>query len=198
MAQKKKRYSRLERTAYHEAGHAVMSFIRKRRFKYVTIIPEKDSLGHILHKPWSNFDPEVNDDARTSKKIETEALVSLSGHAVESLLTGKTMWQCASWQGDRHNAIDILSYSFPEGEELGAYFTWLFIHAKNILKQPLHWKAVQYLADELLIHKKIGYKKAREIIKKPFVEMEKQSPPLSGKARKFLTKKGKEANRGKA
>ena len=40
-----------ERTPYHEAGHAVMSFYRRRRILQVSIEPdeEKGSAGHTLN-----------------------------------------------------------------------------------------------------------------------------------------------------
>lgn len=36
-----------EAIAYHEAGHAVMAYLKRRRFKVVTIEPDEDSGGHV-------------------------------------------------------------------------------------------------------------------------------------------------------
>lgn len=38
------------RVAIHEAGHAIVSYIRQLRFEHVTIEPQDDSLGHVLHQ----------------------------------------------------------------------------------------------------------------------------------------------------
>ncbi len=38
-----------ERTAHHEAGHALMAFLLDRKFEYVTIIPEGKSAGHLAY-----------------------------------------------------------------------------------------------------------------------------------------------------
>jgi hypothetical protein len=37
----------LERTAHHEAGHAVVAFFYQLPFKHVTIEPKAGALGHI-------------------------------------------------------------------------------------------------------------------------------------------------------
>ena len=40
----KRKFTRLERTGYHEAGHAVMCYILRQRFTKVTIVPNADVL----------------------------------------------------------------------------------------------------------------------------------------------------------
>ena len=42
----------MEKTAYHEAGHAVASYLRRRRILKVSIIPEDDSLGRCYYMKW--------------------------------------------------------------------------------------------------------------------------------------------------
>lgn len=41
---------RREATAYHEAGHAVAALHEDRPFKYVTIKPSEDSIGHVHYE----------------------------------------------------------------------------------------------------------------------------------------------------
>jgi ATP-dependent Zn protease len=50
----RKATKREEATAYHEAGHAVIAVAVRRPFRYVTISPSEDALGHVLHPPWGN------------------------------------------------------------------------------------------------------------------------------------------------
>jgi hypothetical protein len=44
---KKNAVTKFQRAAYHEAGHAVASYLVKRRLSYVTIEPNPDK-----HTPW--------------------------------------------------------------------------------------------------------------------------------------------------
>lgn len=46
----KGKVSTLTRTAYHEAGHAVMAYELRCRITHVTIIPEEANLGHSKQK----------------------------------------------------------------------------------------------------------------------------------------------------
>jgi hypothetical protein len=49
--------SRLEETAYHEAGHAVLAWLAGSPFERVSIIPEEDSAGHIINPWWKLAEP---------------------------------------------------------------------------------------------------------------------------------------------
>jgi hypothetical protein len=42
------RIRRVEHIAHHEAGHAVAAVAFRKSFRYVTIEPDDDSLGHII------------------------------------------------------------------------------------------------------------------------------------------------------
>jgi ATP-dependent Zn protease len=39
---------RLDFTAYHEAGHGVVAWRESVPFKYISIVPTEDSLGHVF------------------------------------------------------------------------------------------------------------------------------------------------------
>lgn len=51
--------SQLEKTAYHEAGHAVLAHYLCTGLKSVSIKPDHDSTGHVLSV--NEFDPDVED-----------------------------------------------------------------------------------------------------------------------------------------
>jgi hypothetical protein len=40
---------KLTRIAFHEASHVVASYLGRRRFRYATIIPDGDCLGHVRY-----------------------------------------------------------------------------------------------------------------------------------------------------
>lgn len=76
----KKRNEERSGVAYHEAGHAVVAVVLGRRFRKVTIVPESDSLGHVLHRPYSKtFQPDVNTGGHTERRICDDVMCSLAG-----------------------------------------------------------------------------------------------------------------------
>ena len=61
----------LTATAYHDAGHAVASWALTVRFRYVTIEPEGDALGHVQWLPAPASLPLYDDtDPRTQRYLE--------------------------------------------------------------------------------------------------------------------------------
>ena len=70
-----------ERTAYHEAGHAVMALALGRPVDHVSIRPDAQRLGHCdFRKPV--FRP-------SEDWLEREMLISLAGPAAEGLFAGE-------------------------------------------------------------------------------------------------------------
>lgn len=61
--------------------------------------------------------------------------------------------------------MKFASYLVGSEEELNAYTNYLWVRTKQTFKLSWLWAAIQALASELLEHKKIGYRRARRIIK---------------------------------
>ena len=181
MGKKPRRTKKLERIAYHEAGHAVAAFLVRRAFRYVTIKPGEDSLGHILFRKFSDsFRPDIEyDEHKLRPPLEKVIITGLAGHAAESIYAGRNNW--VGSRKDFHNAVDYATYLIGEPKELEAYMKWLLIHTRNKLCHPMHWGAVKALAEELLKQDRIGYRKARKIIywgmNKAFEESRKTTGP---------------------
>jgi hypothetical protein len=155
---------KLESTAYHEAGHAVMAYHVRRRFKYVTIEQEEDSLGHILLSRWpKGIEPGIDSGARVENYLKNSILIDLAGHAAERLFKGRNNW--VGSRQDVQTAVEFADYVCGSNEESQAYVKWLFIKARNIIRLEPYWDSIKALAKELLIKKKIGYMAARKIIK---------------------------------
>ncbi len=154
----------LKLTAYHEAGHAVMSYWLHKRIRYVTIIPESDknTLGHFKQGKGKNIDPECDNSTKTRYELERLAMIYLAGQAAECILTGRNI-RAGSGQ-DNSYAIDYLSYLTGSTEELEAYWNWLAIRTSAILRLPALWQVIQALAIELLRKKYIGGRRAYQII----------------------------------
>jgi len=99
---------KLKKTAYHEAGHAVAACEYRRKFSYVTIAPEEDSLGHVLYQHLGkNFHPEYDEMSKVRAKLEKAILISLAGHAAERIFSGKNNWLGSS--NDIHSVVDYAS-----------------------------------------------------------------------------------------
>jgi hypothetical protein len=135
-----KRFSERTRTAYHEAGHAVLSAALDDTPAYVSIRSDRHTLGRNGMKM----------TARATSLVQ----VALAGYAAEHLLTGRRSRQCR-----REVALGILTHVDPE---LGASM-------RSVLGCDGH-RAVQYLLtmvgadteDELEIEVDRFYEIARE------------------------------------
>jgi hypothetical protein len=74
------RIRHLEHIAHHEAGHVVAAVAFRKSFRYVTIEPDNDSLGHIMFQKWdASFRPDICGDLHTRVLCENSAIISLAG-----------------------------------------------------------------------------------------------------------------------
>jgi len=158
-----RRVSRIERTAYHEAGHAVAAYVRHLRFTSISIIPDRGTLGRCEFSETAVvIDPESGGQLRARTRIETLIIVSLAGVISESLLTGRHNWRGA--HADLHDATRYASFVTGSVEELKAYERWLWEHTRTLLEARPCWLAVQQLAAALIEDRRIGERRARAII----------------------------------
>ena len=154
----------VEKTAYHEAGHAVAAFHMRRSFRYVTIEPDEESLGHVMYTKFSDsFRPDIDSDRKIRKPLEKAIITAFAGPIAEQIFSGRKNPIGAS--RDFHSASDYVSYLCVSSEESEAYINWLWIKTKKMIMNPTKWCSVKRLAEELLDCRRIGYVKARKIIK---------------------------------
>lgn len=150
------------KTAYYEAGHAVMSYVLRRRFTSVSIVPGDDYFGK-MDTPDSNlFDIPYEIPARIRKRIEADIMIQFAGAAAEEIYSGRHSGKGAS--GDNFGAVHYAEFLVSSDDELEPYIGWLWIRARNILQLPVNWAVVEALANELIRDKTIGYRRARRII----------------------------------
>lgn len=157
---------RLEKSAYHEAGHAVAHYLYNIRFKRIEIFDDENVLDFKLPPVVAKRLGIKNVKAggiiksirRKQNLSDREVIVmTLAGAAAESirykysplvvLLTNKHEWFLAEEISLNRGEIDF----------------W-FDCARKTLKMPKIWQAVVTLAQELMIHRRISYKKAVQII----------------------------------
>jgi ATP-dependent Zn protease len=156
------RPSKLERIAYHESGHAVISTELKLPFTRVSVIEDDKSLGHIIFTLPDWFNPDISSDAKTNTLIEKRILVGLSGLAAVHKLTGRHNWRGASC--DVHSAVGLASYRFTH-EVAEPYINYLKARARSMMNAPYTWMAVEQLAKKLLEEQQLSAKTARKIIR---------------------------------
>ncbi len=158
-----RRVTRVERTAYHEAGHAVAAYLRHLRFTSISIVPDTGTLGRCEFSETAIvLDLDSSAALRTRRRIETMIIVSLAGVIAESLLTGRHNWRGA--HADLHDAARYASLVTASVEELRAYERWLWEHTRTLLRARPGRLAIQQLAAVLMEDRRIGERRARAII----------------------------------
>jgi len=163
-----KRLSRLECTAYHEAGHAVMNYAHAidphaRRFKYVTIVPDEKqgSLGHVQYKPWSKpFRPDIEITLVTSHKMEMEIKESLAGPMAEKMAGGR--WNHPGARSDYDFANDLAMRLYCSEEACSCYMRLSRIIVREALQYQ--WDLVKAVATALLEQERLTWEEVDRLI----------------------------------
>lgn len=152
-----------EKTAYHEAGHAVVSYFLGRTFKYVTVIPDKDkqTLGHL--RTWRLpkwLQPDIELTPRIKDKIETEIMVKLAGHIAEKKFSKRNNHIGSS--DDTNNATSLALYIGGDGKGTTLFLKWIWYCAESQVN--IRWENIITVAQTLLKKKKLTEKEVGEII----------------------------------
>ena len=157
--------TKLERAAYHEAGHAVASYLVHRRLAYVSIVPNPidHTLGHCEYRNLATFKPDAPINGRFRAQIEKLIMVLLAGAMAERLRTGR-IYRKGS-EDDMKQAYEAAMCLFDEKKEARAFVNWLWERTRNILSYGPHWAAVETLATELSERRFIGERLAHQIIR---------------------------------
>jgi hypothetical protein len=166
----KRERTKLERTAYHEAGHAVAAYVLHRALGHVSIEPERGSLGHMKTRRFEeSFQPDAEVKRGTRERLEKEIMVCLAGPIAERRFVGRLRQDTiVGASRDFNDAARCADCLCGNSEETDAYLAWLSVRATNLIKLAWHWRAIQTLAEALLEHRRIGHRKVREIIKQAF------------------------------
>lgn len=152
-----------KRTAYHEAGHAVAALMVGRKFEYVTIEPEEDSLGHVLYEAYmEDFHPDWQDDEVIRPESEKIIITNLSGYAAEIIFCGEDSDPDGS-ASDLNTVMELAYYLCGSNEQIEAYVNGLLSKAKDILDNQS--VVVERLTERLLQHKRLSYKEVRSIVR---------------------------------
>ena len=165
---KEKRPSkRLQSTAYHEAGHAVVrNYYDLKQPTRVSIEPDEYSSGRVLGSPLpKGLDPFDPLDWTGQKRLKLESVI-------KSVLAGSIAQRKFNPRGYRkyHDADDfkkvyaILLHLEGDNEIVSAYYKLLELQTIKLLEQPIIWKKVEAVAQALLQKKEISGRIIRRII----------------------------------
>ncbi len=150
----KVRLSVLEKTAYHVAGHAVLTLalfgVGQGGVRRATIVPDekKGTLGHTRHWTIRNFRPDLDCTPRIRGLVADSIVVLLAGMSAERRVTGCRDYVGA--QSDHEKAADLAMRVCTPEKEVDAYLRSLEIRTDNILTH--WWLGIEAVARALLEH----------------------------------------------
>ena len=141
-----------EATAYHEAGHAVVALALGRPVQRVSILPDRQHLGHCefgkgVFRPSEDW-------------LEREILIALGGLAAEARLTGDYAWDAADRDRQYVRQLAVQRAGERQAERLERR---LLAKAEHLLGQEGNWRAVELIAAELLQRGVISGRTARHL-----------------------------------
>lgn len=150
--------TKLEKTAYHEAGHAVAAMHYRIKFKYVTIIPDYESAGHVRNQRKVD---EITVGQFGRDRLEKYLIYILAGNAAIKKLTGRyDNWGASA---DHAHAADIVLATFGSIEVANAYLKYINLSATAFVNANQHWVIIEKVAQQLLERKTLTQKEVFEI-----------------------------------
>lgn len=148
-------------TAYHEAGHAVMSILMGGHVNRVSIDPPNDNGPNRYGETITTW-PRMSD----SQRFAYEICVSLAGPIAESLYAGcdRPIETVAEWQMDWDTAIQIASQVAVGKSAVNKLLNECQVKIRHLFDQANSWAAVAAIADELLAHETIEHSQVAEAV----------------------------------
>ncbi|MEO0529841.1 MAG: hypothetical protein AAF266_04600 [Planctomycetota bacterium] len=141
----------LERTAYHEAGHAFATAYGGGRVLSVSIAPDSDDGPQRLgdtQAAWSRrrFTPR--------EFAEKLVVVALAGPVAEMIYAGEPLHPAlvAEWSQDWRQAWSEAAGIVPNERRRTAWLEGRVVGLHGLLSDDLHWEAIAGIADHLLAH----------------------------------------------
>jgi ATP-dependent Zn protease len=144
------------RTAFHEAGHALLAFAVNHELGRVTIQRRGDRLGHVLS--YTVKLARMPSIERYEKAVYHRMAVSLAGPLAEARL-----FQMAAPNRDNNDYDEARSNAALVTKAPGNLIAQCEIWTGSLLAAG--WPQVKALADTLLIDRTIDGKRAEEILK---------------------------------
>lgn len=156
----------LKATAYHEAGHAAVAWHQGIRVRHVSIVPDAEYLGRVVHgDPLRGIRLDFDNSDRTRLRAERLCRVLLAGFLVEKRHTGRGNRIGAS--ADHEAAVKLMDRFVTDNDEAEAWLNLLAIQTRNIIALPHITAAIDALATALLEHRELSGRRVVEIATHP-------------------------------
>lgn len=166
----------LRQIAYHEAGHAVISWMEGTGLGHVTIKPAEDSRGRFTGEGLDcssdeeDDGPVIRDYTRDPDEVLAEdewrkkwTRVTMAGSVAEHLLLGLQRGPInGRKKGDGASIRQNFAASYSTQTNL-AWVRWLYLTVRDDLRRK--WLVVEALAEELLKRETLSGDEMRKIIK---------------------------------
>lgn len=163
---------KIQRTAYHEAGHAVMCVKMRIPFRKVTIVPDGDSVGKVLLGPWYK---KIENDCESTPiktmvdRIERTIMVLLAGIASEATFTNRRdlheahddrVWATRlAWRRHKDKEFENVGK-----EVVDAYVEYMYLRTRSMFDDPLVSEPVVALTKALLEKGTLNSRLARRVM----------------------------------
>lgn len=149
--------------AFHEAGHAVVSVCERMPVVRVTIVPDGDTDGVCVGRPWpASRSPEFFNDSRTKTRLRKQIRVLFAGPIAEARSQGTKDWDLDENSWDAQSIAECaLEHSHDRATELCAAEQR---HAEVLVTE--HWAAIAAVAEALLNRGILSGRRVRELVKR--------------------------------
>jgi ATP-dependent Zn protease len=134
-------------TAYHEAGHAVISIVEGAELGQISIVPDGSDRGRTMLPLPESFDPIVLSGIELRAVIEPWIAAKLAGAAAERAAMGHGH-RVRGARNDRQHAEEAASWVALSEEEARLYLGWLKVRVDELVERE--WPAIEKLATHLL------------------------------------------------
>jgi hypothetical protein len=142
----------------------------------VTIEPDGSANGKTVRRHLlEGVDLEkANTSSSVRSKIENEIMISLAGAIAQGTHDSRSFRRYHD-DDDRAYSEGLAMRVTGSAKETEAYLEWLRIRTENMIRNPLHWRAVQTLADELIRRETLSGPQTKEVLLRALLHSDARS-----------------------